>query len=492
MAGITLAETVSFDAAARFLAWLAQHTRWANYLYALTLGIYILAYSALSIYKFETYRQGFDLAQNEQIIWNTAQGRFFETSTFGIMKYDFDDGIVPLELLLAIPYALAPSVYTLLILQTLALASASIPLFLLAREKMNAWVALSFAVAYLFHVTVTRTNMYEFQLRSFVYPFFLFAFFFYARNRFGWFLFFALLTLACKSEVSLTLPIFSVYAWLEKRSPRWILTPLGIGAVYFIAVFIFIVPAFVPRDFITNVYGYAWLGNGFGEMLVTIVTHPVYVLQGVLIPGKLEYVFDSFLLLLFLPLLHPRLLLFSLPNFALNLLAVSPVQYSVIFFYQAFIVCALFLAAIYGVAQITTRFLNTRAPLAQLTIAIALGLGSIYMNVRWNNLAIRAIADAEPDARRAAASRMLAQIPPDAPVAASLFLAPHLAQRQELYFFPGNKSYPFMLDHVNYVAVDLRLDKGAEAAVPLAALRADAKWHVVTEDTDYVLFMRAK
>jgi uncharacterized membrane protein len=462
----------------------------AVWLLACILVVYVAFYSVTSSYKFLTFRQGFDLAQNEQTIWNTTQGRWFQTSPFVNLEYDFDDGIVPFELLLAVPYALFPNTLTLLFLQSVALAAGAIPLFLLAREKLSVWIALAIACAYLFHVTVTRMNMYEFQLRSFVLPFFLFAFYFFEKNRFGLFWLFALLMLSCKTEVALTLPMFGVYAWMTGKPLKWIWTPVAVGLGYFAFVFGVIMPRFAPRDLIGGAYGYSWLGNNFGEMLVTILTKPLFVLQNVLIPGKINYLFESFFLLLFLPLLKPRLLVFALPSLALNLLAVRSVQFSVLYFYQPFIISTFFLATIYGLGDTIPRWFGEKAPRVQGLIALALLVASIGFNLTWNNLALRAWRQPEPVERRQAAARVLSQIPSDAAVAASSFLGPHLAQRRELYFFPGTNSYPYSIELADYVVGDLRLDRGETAQQALAQLAADPAWELVARDTDYVLYRR--
>jgi uncharacterized membrane protein len=459
-------------------------------LLAVALIVYVGVYTGLSAYKFDTLGQGFDLAENEQIIWNTANGRWFETSAFGTLKYDFDDGPVPFELLLAIPYRLFPSTYLLLFLQTVALAAGAIPLFALAREKINEWAALLFALAYLSHVTIVRMNMYEFQLRSFVIPFFLAAFLFFERRSFGLFLLFAVLALSCKSEVALTLPMFGVYAALTHRSWRWIVTPILIGVAWFVFVFYFVIPTFVPRDFITQVYGYSWLGNNMTEILTTLFTRPLYVAGNIFTRPKAEYLFQSLLLLLFLPILQPRLLIFALPNLVQNLLATRPVQYSVLYFYQPFVIAAFFLAAIYGIAVVVPRLMPNYARRAQIGIAGLLLIVSVIFNLTWQNLALRAIRNPETPARLAASSRILAQIPGNAAVAASSFLAPHLARRQELYFFPGDKSYPFMPERVQFVVVDLHTDSGPDARNKIATLRSDAAWKQVDGTGGYLLFER--
>jgi hypothetical protein len=111
---------------------------------------------------------------------------------------------------------------------------------------------------------------------------------------------------------------------------------------------------------------------------------------------------------------------------------------------------------------------------------------SMLFNLTWNNLALRALNNPEPPDRRIAAEQVLAQIPPDASVGASQFLGPHLARRRNLYFFPGNKSYPFPLETVEYIVADLNID----SASVLGVREADPSWKTVAQDDGYVLLKR--
>src|SRR6266540_3254610 len=146
--------------------------------------IYIVAFAILSSLKLAWLRQGFDIAGNEQVIWNTLHGRPFRSSIFAFMQYDFDDGPVLLELPLALLYGIHQSPYTLLALQTLALGLAAWPIYLLGRDILVApWQALALALIYLLHPTTQHINMYEFQLRSFMIPFAVGALLFLRRGR---------------------------------------------------------------------------------------------------------------------------------------------------------------------------------------------------------------------------------------------------------------------------------------------------------------------
>ena len=76
------------------LAWVERHA--ALLLALLVLG-YIVVISAAAIIKFQRYQMGFDLALIQQVIWNTLQGRPFET-----LAYDFTDNLLGTELFLRV------------------------------------------------------------------------------------------------------------------------------------------------------------------------------------------------------------------------------------------------------------------------------------------------------------------------------------------------------------------------------------------------------
>ena len=107
-----------------------------------------------------------------------------------------------------------------------------------------------------------------------------------------------------------------------------------------------------------------------------------------------------------------------------------------------------------------------RAPQARRLI-ISVGMGLLLMialgaNIYLNNVVLGLARNHEPPARVADAQAIIAQVPPDAALAASSFLAPHLAQREQLYFFPGNKSYPlrYVEERAEYLVADQRPPSG--------------------------------
>src|SRR6185295_13951626 len=104
-------------------------------LLALGIALYILIFTGAAWYKYANYQMGFDLGVHQQVLWNTAHGRVAATSAFADTDSYLGIDMIPTELLLAPLYALFPSVYMMLFVQTLALALGAVPVFLLVRDR---------------------------------------------------------------------------------------------------------------------------------------------------------------------------------------------------------------------------------------------------------------------------------------------------------------------------------------------------------------------
>src|SRR5487761_2644618 len=111
-------------------------------------GIFLLALLAyngildtLSMLKHATYHSSLiDLGIFDQVIWNTAHGRWFwdTLDPYVQLNHDFlGQHFSPGLALLAPLYWFAPSVNTLLAAQTLALALGAVPIFVLAARRLG-------------------------------------------------------------------------------------------------------------------------------------------------------------------------------------------------------------------------------------------------------------------------------------------------------------------------------------------------------------------
>lgn len=525
---------------------------WPVVLLALGIALYTAALTAAAWYKYDTYQMGFDLGVHEQVLWNTAHGRVAATSAFAATESYLGIDIIPTELLLAPLYALAPSARTMLLLQTLALALGAVPAFLIARDRFrqlelsggrwatgsqfSAWAGLVFAAAYLLYQPVEHMNLYEFQIRAFATTFLLWAFLALERRRFWPFLLWSLLALGCRSEVGLVLAGMGLYAlpgcrlptagWRGLRSAvgsphclGFVLLPIALGLGWFALCLEVLIPAFrggAPSLYLSVIYGQIdgqpWLGDTPGQIFQTLLTRPGFVL-GELFghsergPVRLQYLLQMFLPFGFLLLLQPRLLLITLPIFALNLLSNTPnIHASVTKHYQALIIPFMVAGSAYGLHWLLARLrAGPRAQAAALGALLALALlghlgphisarGRLAFSSPFYGLLTRPV----DRGRIAARARMLALVPPEAALTSSNTLGPHAARRERMFFFPGNVIYPaekvalgeyLLIDEAELLATADPQERAARERL-LAGLRASPGYRLVASEQRLSLWRR--
>src|SRR5581483_4824166 len=131
-----------------------QRVAWG--LFILFVLVYAIGMSIETVLRYETFKAtAFDLGNMDQVLWNTLHGRLFQFTNQAIDWYGppirlaihFEPIILPLSLL----YSFGADPRILLVFQTLALATGSLPVFLLTRKIIPQWPLLAalMATAYL-------------------------------------------------------------------------------------------------------------------------------------------------------------------------------------------------------------------------------------------------------------------------------------------------------------------------------------------------------
>lgn len=514
---------------------------------------YLVLFTFAAWYKYNNYRMGFDLAVHEQVLWNTSHGRVAATSAFASTSSYFGIDFIPTELLLAPLYAIRPSVQTMLFLQTLAVALGAIPVFQIVRNRFQqqlfgeqansaaSWAGLVFAIGYLLYLPVEYANLYEFQIRTFATTFLLFAWQAMERRQLRAFLIWSLLALGCRSEVGIVLAGMGLYVLLEGRSPvvaalqpdeqrRQSLLfgalPIVLGLAWFVLSLNVIVPAFrngEPSLYLSVIYGQidgqAWLGNRPAEIFTTLFTRPFFVLQEVFGhptrgPMRLRYLLEMFLPFGFLLLLQPRILLITIPIFGLNLLSNTPnIHASTHYHYQTLIVPFMVIGSAYALCDLLKRWAN-RNPERPLTQrALPLALTGMFLLALLSNMLIfapapfnsrnpgvallgSALKNPGTHERVAAIQKLLEKVPADAALATTNKIGPFAAQRERIFFFPGNVIYPAdKITQAEFLLIDqVELLEDAktrdERQRLLDQLASDARFQRVTEIDGLTLWKR--
>ncbi|HET9495004.1 MAG TPA: DUF2079 domain-containing protein [Chloroflexia bacterium] len=486
--------------------------------------LWVAVLFAASFFKYETYGQGYDQVDFEQAIWNTVQGRPMEDSRFNFTWSVFGMDWMPMLLLFVPAYALLPSAHTLFFLQILGASLGAIPVYWLARDRLGSKLAgLGLGVAYLLYPVVLHGVLNPFQVRLFSVSLLLFAFYYFERG--NWKLFYAcvLLAMLARTDVAFVVAMFGVYALLTRRGWPWAAGPLALGAVYFV-LSTAIAQSFAypgafeppagpvddpmqcwPCGINPQLAYYAHLGSSAPEIVGYIVTHPFEVARLVFTPEKMWYVASLLIPLGLLPVLSARPLVLGLPVLALNLLSDRSAQYDYEHHYSLLLVPGLMAAAVYGAGNLS-GWLARRGNTVKAALWVAMGLvvWGLAMQVPFKNPAVRAFLYPEPAERVAAANRLVAMVLPEAKVAASSKLAPHLLPRRYIYNFPPAPYSPYNLgprQREDYVELDYVLVDSAASAldVPGNALGGQSaldvltglpEWKLVNEEAGLALYRR--
>lgn len=453
-------------------AWLELQ---APRLLAAAIVLWVVLIFIASIYKYETYGQGYDQVDFEQGIWNTTQGRPMEDSRFNFTGSVFGMDWMPMLFFFVPFYAVWPSAHLLFFLQIAGAAVGAIPLYWLARDKLGSKVAgLWFGLAYLLYPVLLHGVLNPFQVRLFAVSLLLFAFYGYEKN--NWILFWgcAGVALLARTDVAFVLLMFGVYGLLTRRKWPAVVVPFVVGVGYFALATFVLVPAFIypgaldpppgpitdpmlcwPCGMSPQLAYYGHLGSSGPEIILKVITDPVNTFQLVFTGEKLAYLAALLLPLLFLPLLSPRPLVLGLPVLALNLLSTREAQFSYEHHYSLLLIPGIFAAAIYGAAFLQSlqktkdaansqsRVQNPKSMFLGWALPLVLVAWGLAMQVPFKNPAVRAFLYPEPPARVAAANEFVKMVPVDAHVAVSSKLAPHLLPRRWIYNFPPAPYSPY-------------------------------------------------
>jgi uncharacterized membrane protein len=402
---------------------------------------YAIVFSDLTLTRYAAFEaRALDMGNLHQTVWNTAQGHFFHmTNQPGIINR-LSLHVEPILLPIAALYWIHDGPETLLILQTVVVALGALPLFALARLKLqNEWLALLFAVAFLLNPSIQGANWLEFHPVTLAPTFLMATFYFLVAGRTGWYVVFAVLAASCKEEMGLLLFMIGLYALLWLRRYRLGMITMGFALSWSLVAVLGIQQIFADG----NIHWgrYAYLGVTPLQKVTALLTQPGLVLAQLQEAETVRYLREVLQPIGFTALLAPEVLLLALPSLAINLLADFPPMHQVYeLIYIAPIVPFVMLAGVMGVARLQQLFLHKRkwqADVVGWSLALLVMAGALLTQWQHGYLPGGGHYRRFPvtDHHRQAAA-MIAQIPADAKVSAQDRLDPHVAGRETIYIFP--------------------------------------------------------
>lgn len=431
----------------RLDSWLSTNRR-AEFLLACIVAVYILTYAGLTCYRHYTFNSaGYDLGLQDQVVWNTSRGRLFEGSIEpGNPNGNYlGDHFQPLIGLLALLYLLYPSVYWLLIFQSVCLGCGAIPLFQIARRELQSSLAgLVFALVYCLYPALGYVNRFDFHFEVVFVPSFLVAWNALTQGRQCLASLWLGVAILGKEELGLTIAITALIVALRTRHKWFGLAWFVVGAAFSLTALFVLIPAFRggPSDTLGR---YGWLGSTPIGMLWTVLSRPSYVLRRVQEIGWFHMTAQLFAPVALLNLLSPMHFLMLLPALAYNLLSGFEPQHTTYYQYTVPIIPLVFVGALYGLSNLvraaTQRFSSVLPDwngadyrFVGLVLLLTAGVFSFWYD---NPIRDRGVV---PDAwdhlpNEQIVRQLITTLPNDAAVVTTNHYTPHLSHRQLIYVY---------------------------------------------------------
>lgn len=264
---------------------------------------------------------GFDLGVYTQVLWTTAHGQpFYQSLMEGTTNF-LTLHFVPLLAVLAPIYAIWPDARTLLILQSILLAAAALPLWAFARPRLGPTVAFLLALAYSLSPLLHFVALADFHEIALAVPLLMAAGAALLDKRpratFIW----LGLALLVKEELALVALGFGLYALFIQRRWRFGAALLAFGVAWAILLATVLMPTLLSNGGGSNfARHYGALGGTPGQILRMLVTDPLAATRVILTPDKLRFLWQLVAPLALLPIVGLPVSLLMLPSLAYLLL----------------------------------------------------------------------------------------------------------------------------------------------------------------------------
>jgi uncharacterized membrane protein len=413
--------------------------------------IFFLVWSLGRHRSFNSY--AFDLAWQNQAFYtllHTGNPRITLYVTLNHLGNHFQ----PLYYLLAPIYALHQDATTLLVLQTILLSLAALPLYLVAERRLgNPWAALVVALVYLLYPALHGINNFDFHGLALLIPFVCFMLYALETDRLRLFWVFFVLALITREDTAISLSGVGLYLILDRRRRRMGLLVLGVCVGYFL----FVLRMMSAFDGYADLQKYTALGvpeqqNFFG-VLLTILTNPRFVFHHMFFnPEKIVYLLKILVPVLFLPLFAGKRVLLLLPGLSIILLSNTYYTYWIFCPYTAHLIPYVFFLSIIGMQRIRSRAADVKLS----TLAAALLVAGVLMNYEYGLIFSKRFPGfLRPTEREQTAYSFFSQIPAAASLTTTSSLAPHLAARTRIHLFDGNPA------ETDYILMDLDVPEPA-------------------------------
>lgn len=446
----------------------------------------------------------YDLGIYDNAVWQTAHGYFLDCTFIkggNHVSAHFD----PIIGVVALIYRLYMHAETLLVLQTVWLASGAIPLYLLAKRRLkNEWFGALLALVYLMYPGLHGVNMFDFHSLALIVPNIMWAVYLLDTDGFKRYWIVIVALLLTREDISLICCFIGAYAILSGRT-RTGLATIALSMAYLYVAKVHVMAStdlLMASDNSSYSYAYYYADmiphkkEGTRGLVLTALTNPIYAGALVLKEDKLLYFIHMLLPLLCLPFAAGRKLILSVYGLLFIGLASRKHVFSLHFQYSALLFPMLFVAVPDGLARVVDgpRMKALGLERARLAWTLMFGMlvattitsvkyGVIFPNssfkAGWNRLT--RIPTEEMRERYARVREIAAYIGPDAAVAVTSAVGPHLSNRRKAYHWPT-------VNDADFLVLNSELKKDDERR--LKRLRDKKQFRLVDDVAGIALYQR--
>lgn len=370
-----------------------------------------------------------------------TDGSQLTTLERGELLQHFSVHISPVYYLLLPFYLLVPKPETLQVLQALLLASAVVPLWLIARRRgLSALLSAIFCCLLLLYPAYAGGASYDLHENAFLTPL-LFWLFYAVDAENHWLLALsALLTLTVKEDSAVYVAVAGLWLLLRGAVQGKRRTDLLRGGAFLIGalVYFFLVTSILNKsgEGVMNWRYGNMIYDGSGSLLAVVkacLLNPLKALYECFETEKVKYILQTLLPLLFLPLITRRYERYVLliPFLLVNLLSDYTYQHNIMFQYNFGSLAFLFYLSVINFADlrpILSR--HIRIPAAFLALLVSLAMFATFLIPTAGYYFKRYSENRDIYAQM---DELLTAIPDDSTVTATTFLTTRLSNRRYLY-----------------------------------------------------------
>lgn len=394
--------------------------------------IYTIFFSVLTTLRHETLQTGiYDLGIYDQTLWNIIHRRF----TLGHFS--------PILIFVAPLYWIWCSPKILLIFQSFSLAIGAVPIYLLAKRKLdNTKLSLSLSIAYLLSLHLHGVNFFDFHPLALGIPLILFAFYFIEIEKYILFFIFLIFYFMCREEMYLIGFMIGLYFAITKKNIKMGMYISISSLIALLIIGYIIIPYQSHLRFLSD-YKYYNLANKTLCKIIGIIFMP---------HNKIKYILSLFLPVMGFPLISGWGLLLIIPQMFGVLLSCNRKLFTIGFYqYSAAIIPFIFILSVYGISKIK----KTKPLINNLISVYLIALGIIF-NFIWFSKYFK-LKEYKITEHHRLINKIKKLIPQDASLMANNLIGAHLSQRREIYNFEDLAEWPDRVrNKTDYIVIDTK------------------------------------